>query len=264
MVPHITSGLSLLLLFCCDRYLIMAGWAGSTMVWVTYDRYLNGPPPDALSVRFCALSAALFLSLHSTSSLFLLTHRPCTSHRSLHTVPADRTRCARAKMHASMHPEDSPFAAPKHTFTILAEASGKELSRCKVVRCMIPNATHADLPARHLNALMGGYPASIFCLVPTQRPPSNATIVMLMLCSYVRAWLPNTATTDRLHYIPHICRRDAGWRCGGAVARCTIANHECNCGVEGPCRLDVSDNSVTALHCTALHCTTDCTTACTI
>lgn len=51
----------------CCRYLIMAGWAGSTMVWVTYDRYINGPPPDALSVR-----VALSFSLSSSLSLSLL------------------------------------------------------------------------------------------------------------------------------------------------------------------------------------------------
>lgn len=109
---------------------------------------------------------------------------------------------------------------------------------------MIPNATHADLPARHLTALMGviPHPSSAWC--PRNLPPIHDRDVNV--CSYVRAWLPNTATTDRLHYIPHICRRDAGRRCGGAVARCTSANHECNCGVEGPYRLDVSDNSVTA------------------
>lgn len=46
----------------------MAGWAGSTMVWVTYDRYINGPPPDALSVRV-ALSSSLSPFLSSSLSL---------------------------------------------------------------------------------------------------------------------------------------------------------------------------------------------------
>lgn len=42
--------------------LIMAGWAGSTTVWVPYDRYIDGPTPDALSVR-CSLFLSLFLSV---------------------------------------------------------------------------------------------------------------------------------------------------------------------------------------------------------
>lgn len=46
----------------------MAGWAGSTTVWVPYDRYIDGPTPDALSVR-CSLFLSLFLSVSLLSLL---------------------------------------------------------------------------------------------------------------------------------------------------------------------------------------------------
>lgn len=54
----------------CCRYLIMAGWAGSTTAWVPYDGYINGPTQDTLSVR-CSLS----LPLSSSVSLCLA---PCS------------------------------------------------------------------------------------------------------------------------------------------------------------------------------------------
>ena len=58
----------------CCRYLIMAGWAGSTTMRVLYDENINGPTPDALSVR-----CSLCLSLSPSLSLCLSVSLPALS-----------------------------------------------------------------------------------------------------------------------------------------------------------------------------------------